>query len=141
MIRLLYSSEAAHDLTEQDIANILQKSNKNNPSEGITGVLVYGGNLFMQVLEGPELAVLKKYTTICDDKRNTNNKIIFITYTDNRLFGKWAMCHINCDPVDIRKIYDLNSKASETVPPENFTKTMREFMRRLSSAEVYSIMK
>ena len=77
MIRLLYSSQATQNITEQDILNILQKSNKNNAREDITGVLVYGGNLFMQVLEGPELAVLKKYVTICEDQRNTNNKIIF----------------------------------------------------------------
>ena len=135
MIRLLYSSQATQNITEQDILNILQKSNKNNAREDITGVLVYGGNLFMQVLEGPELAVLKKYVTICEDQRNTNNKIIFITYTQKRMFGEWAMCKIKCDPLDIQKIYDLNSKAAETIPPESFSKTMREFLRRLSSAE------
>lgn len=61
MIRLLYSSQARPGITEQDIAEILEQSRKNNLDSGITGVLLYGGELFMQVLEGPELAVLKKY--------------------------------------------------------------------------------
>lgn len=65
MIRLLYSSQATQNITEQDIAEILEKSQKNNQEVGITGVLLYGGHLFMQVLEGPEQAVLKKYITIC----------------------------------------------------------------------------
>jgi len=60
MIRLLYSSQATQNITEQDIAEILEKSQKNNQEVGITGVLLYGGHLFMQVLEGPEQAVLKK---------------------------------------------------------------------------------
>lgn len=141
MIRLLYSSQAAQNITEKDILNILQKSHNNNAKENITGILLYGGNLFMQVLEGDELVVLKKYVTICEDKRNTNNKIIFISYTEKRMFDKWAMCQFKCDPLDIQRIYDINSKATETVPPESFSKTMREFLHMLSVAEMDSLLK
>ncbi|MDO9150430.1 MAG: BLUF domain-containing protein [Methylotenera sp.] len=135
MIRLLYSSQAAHDITEQDITNILEQSRKNNLDADITGVLVYGGHLFMQVLEGPELAVLKKYVTICEDPRNSLSKIIYISYTDKRMFADWSMGTIQCEPVALQKIFDLNSRAAETIAPESFRETMRDFLRRLNSAK------
>ncbi|WP_036302218.1 BLUF domain-containing protein [Methylotenera sp. L2L1] len=135
MIRLLYSSQAAQDITEQGIADILGKSQKNNDEAGITGILVYGGQLFMQVLEGPELAVLKLYVTICEDARNSLNKIIYISYTDKRMFGDWSMGIIQCDPIAYQKIFDLNSRATETIEPGSFRDTMRDFLRRLNSAK------
>ena len=135
MIRLLYSSKSKSDITGQDIADILATSQKNNQLEDITGILVYGGNLFMQVLGGPELAVLKLYVKICEDERNSLNKIIYISYTDRRMFGDWSMGTIECDPIDYQKIYDLNSRASETVEPDHYRDTMRDFLRRLNSAK------
>lgn len=135
MIRLLYSSKSKSDITGQDIADILATSQKNNQLEDITGILVYGGNLFMQVLEGPELAVLKLYVKICEDERNSLNKIIYISYTDRRMFGDWSMGTIECDPIDYQKIYDLNSSASETIEPDHYRDTMRDFLRRLNSAK------
>jgi hypothetical protein len=135
MIRLLYSSQATQDITEQDVADILEKSQVNNHDADITGVMIYGGELFMQVLEGPELAVLKKYVTICEDARNNLNKIIYITYTDKRIFGEWSMGKIQCDPIAYQKIFDLNARATETVEPDSFRETMRDFLRRLNSAK------
>jgi hypothetical protein len=135
MIRLLYSSQATQNITEQDIAEILEKSQKNNQEVGITGVLLYGGHLFMQVLEDPEQAVLKKYITICEDKRNSLNKIIYISYADKRMFGDWSMATIQCDQIGFQKIFDLNSRATESIAPESFRETMRDFLRRLNSAK------
>lgn len=135
MIRLLYSSQARPGITEQDIAEILEQSRKNNLDSGITGVLLYGGELFMQVLEGPELAVLKKYIAICDDSRNSLNKIIHITYTEKRIFDDWSMGAIKCDPIEYQKIFDLNARATETTEPDIFRNTMRDFLRRLNAAK------
>ena len=59
MIRLLYISHATREISEAQIQDILQSSRRNNPALGITGVLVHGGGQFMQILEGPEHAVLR----------------------------------------------------------------------------------
>jgi len=59
MIRLLYISHATREISEAQIQDILQSSRRNNPALGITGVLVHGGAQFMQILEGPEHAVLR----------------------------------------------------------------------------------
>ena len=51
MIRLLYCSQAKPDFTKETLDEILLISRKNNSTAGITGVLVHGGGMFMQVLD------------------------------------------------------------------------------------------
>lgn len=54
MIRILYFSQSTRDITDPQVRDILESSRRNNPSLGITGVLIHGGGMFMQVLEGPK---------------------------------------------------------------------------------------
>jgi len=76
MIRLLYFSQAMNPISAEDVQDILQVSRRNNSATGLSGVLIHGGGLFMQVLEGPEQSVLRKYVKILDDKRHSNCQII-----------------------------------------------------------------
>lgn len=47
MIQLIYVSSATHDMSEQDLVDILEKSKSNNQEQDITGMLFYaGGNFF-----------------------------------------------------------------------------------------------
>jgi len=77
MIRLLYLSQSSSALSKEQVQKILESSRRNNPALGLTGVLIHGGGVFMQVLEGPEQAVLRMYLKILDDKRHINCKIIY----------------------------------------------------------------
>jgi len=70
MIRLLYISQAAPSINDEQVQDILKSSRRNNPAVGVSGVLLHGGGLFMQILEGPEDAVLRKYVRILDDRRH-----------------------------------------------------------------------
>ncbi|MCL6485560.1 MAG: BLUF domain-containing protein, partial [Janthinobacterium lividum] len=79
MFRLLYISRAAPTISDEQVQDILQCSRRNNPNTGITGILVHGGGLFMQVLEGPEQEVLRKYVKILDDPRHSAAEILYIS--------------------------------------------------------------
>ena len=52
LVRLLYASRAAKGVTQAAIDSIMQQSRAHNPAQGITGALCYGGDVYMQVLEG-----------------------------------------------------------------------------------------
>jgi hypothetical protein len=71
MIRLLYisTSRLAPDSQEKQLREILDASKRNNADLGITGMLVHGGGMFLQVLEGPDNNVLRIYSKILDDPR------------------------------------------------------------------------
>lgn len=135
MIRLLYFSQATNVISDEEVQTILQVSRRNNSATGITGVLVYGGGLFMQILEGPEQSVLKKYVKITDDKRHTNCQIIHITPTNERIFEGWSMGFVKCEhPVEFEHILGLRDQRKEVVRAKAFTDAMNFFLKRLKEA-------
>jgi len=134
MIRLVYISQAMVGITDEQVQEILRSSQRNNASNGVTGVLVFGGGLFMQVLEGPEQAVLRLYVKIIDDRRHSDCRLIHISPADEQVFNKWSMAVLSGDPLDFQRIGELRAKRLETVQSQTFTNLMREFVRKLGAA-------
>ena len=134
MIRLLYISHATREISEAQIQDILRSSRRNNPALGITGVLVHGGAQFMQILEGPEHAVLRLYVRILDDSRNENCRIIHISPANERMFEKWSMGVIDSDPLGFEHVMELRSRRLEAVRAKQFTAVMCEFLGRLNAS-------
>lgn len=127
MIRLLYCSQAKPEANQETVEAILLASRKNNRACDITGVLIHGGGMYMQVLEGPEQAVLRTYVKILGDKRHTDSRIIHITPAKDRLFKNWTMGVIEADPLTFEHIAKLRAHRLESVHSEAFTQVMREF--------------
>lgn len=138
MIRLLYFSQATYLISNEHVQQILEASRRNNPAVGVTGILVHGGGLFMQVLEGPEQAVLRLYVKILDDNRHSNSEIIYITPTDKRIFENWSMGSINCsDPLRFEQIKILQSQRKEVVSTKVFTDAMHAFLKMLNADQLH----
>lgn len=132
MIRLLSLSQSKKDISAEQVEDILQVSQRNNPVIGITGVLLHGGGLFMQVLEGPEEAVFRKYVDILDDSRHDASKMIYMSRVKDRMFEKWSMGIIKSEMLEFQHIADLNAKSIETIDAVVFTDMLRDFVRRLN---------
>ena len=73
------------------LEDILTKSRSNNPAIGVTGNLIYHADLFLQLLEGPHLAVHKLYETILADNRHADIVKLRDETVNRRLFASWAM--------------------------------------------------
>lgn len=131
MIRLLYLSHAAPTVSDKDVQDILACARKNNPANGITGVLLHGGGLFMQVLEGPEREVLRQYVKILDDQRHSDARILLISPANSRIFEKWSMGNIDGDPLEFQHIFEMRARRIEVIDAKEFALTMREFATRL----------
>jgi len=56
LVRLLYASRAI-DTSAGAIEAILAQARQYNPTCGITGILCYGGGIFLQAIEGGRMAV------------------------------------------------------------------------------------
>ncbi len=54
MIQISYISTATKSMSQEDLEEILKTSRKNNAGSGITGMLLYMNNTFVQILEGEE---------------------------------------------------------------------------------------
>ena len=106
----VYISESTESYGDEVLNDILLKANKKNEGLHISGVLVYNGGSFIQLLEGEQHMILKLYDQITHDKRHTNIKHIYEGYSQSRLFDKWTMAYKNIKEynMDLRdKIEDL----------------------------------
>ena len=135
MIRLLYISHAAPTISDEQVQDILLSSRRNNSASSITGILIHGGGLFMQVLEGQEQDVIRKYVKILDDPRHSGAQILYISPANNRIFEKWSMGGIESDPLQFQYIAKLRARRLEVIEANTFMETMREFAQRLNDAK------
>jgi hypothetical protein len=133
MIRLLYVSQVTPGTSEEQVRDILKVSQKSNAASGITGVLLHGGGMFMQVLEGPEHTVLRKYVKILDDKRHDDCRIIHISPAEQRMFDKWSMGIINSDPLQFQHVRELKAHRLEAVQAKVFSALLYDFINTLNT--------
>ncbi|KAF7598357.1 MAG: blue light sensor protein [Candidatus Dactylopiibacterium carminicum] len=95
LVRLLYASRAAQPLTGDIIDSILAQSRAHNPAHGVTGILCYSGDVFMQVLEGGRDAVCELYNTIVRDPRHQQVRLLAYEEISERRFASWTMGQVN----------------------------------------------
>lgn len=133
ILRLLYISDATDGLDDDAVTAILKSAGKNNPPLGITGVLVFGGGVFAQVLEGPERGVLEKYVQVMADRRHRNCRIVYVTTAVGRLFEGVSMAALQAIPLELVHIAELDAHRKETVPNEAFANLMNVFFSRLQA--------
>ena len=77
MYHLIYASSAAKALTQRQLDDLLTKVRQNNIKLDITGMLIYTGGHFIQVLEGEEDMVKKLYNSI---RKDTRHKDVIVIY-------------------------------------------------------------
>ena len=95
LVRLMYASRAAEDLKHEALSAILKKSTAANARHGITGVLCFSGEIFLQVLEGGRSQVSALYNRITADPRH--HDVVLLSYEEiaERSFAGWAMGQVN----------------------------------------------
>lgn len=91
MFRLIYSSTLAVPMTKTLIDDIVSVSVRNNEQIGITGVLLFAQDHFMQVLEGSKAEVETTIQKIVNDHRHTGVRILFKGVARERAFPDWHM--------------------------------------------------
>ena len=95
LVRCLYASQAVTPLREPLIETILEQSRRNNPRRGVTGLLCYSGDVFIQVLEGGRDGVCDLFNTIVRDARHQGVRILLFEEIPARKFADWTMGQAN----------------------------------------------
>ena len=103
---LLYASTARLNLTQADLDAIRSESENWNREHEVTGLLVFNGEGFSQVLEGTETAVLTLYDRIRRDPRHTGCVTLFSRPIARRRYPDWAMGFR--ERTDLILAYDLD---------------------------------
>jgi hypothetical protein len=95
LVRLLYASRLVDTESSSATESILAQSRTHNPASGITGILCYGGGIFLQALEGGRLAVSELYGHIQKDTRHKDVVLLHYEEIMERRFGGWTMGQVN----------------------------------------------
>ena len=99
LVRLLYASRAV-DRSDEAIEAILSQSRHFNPTSGITGILCYGGGIFLQAIEGGRSPVSDLYGHIQRDKRHKEVVLLHYEEITERRFGGWTMGQVNMSKIN-----------------------------------------
>lgn len=91
---LTYTSWARPSISDGDVEDILKSAHTNNPLDGISGVLIFNGGAFMQVLEGSEQAIDEMVERLRRDKRHSNFFIREERLVTERAFPDWSMAYL-----------------------------------------------
>jgi hypothetical protein len=113
LYNLVYCSHAATGVDDKAVDTIVATSRRRNPPLGITGLLVFGGGVFFQWIEGPKAHVTRLMELILSDPRHET--VVILSTSEEvreRIFPNWDMELVGQE--DIREVLlDALEQASD----------------------------
>ena len=88
---IIYRSNLREDAPLKALEDMVTAANIKNRRSDVTGILLFNGHHFFQLLEGPEEQVKEIYRCICNDPRHHNIVELMCDYAPARRFGKVGM--------------------------------------------------
>ena len=101
LIQHIYVSHAAPTFEEHEIPELLKQIRPDNAKHGITGMLIYTGTAFLQVLEGAQASVNELFDRILRDRRHMRVTSIVHEALYERQFNDWTMDFVTVDATDV----------------------------------------
>ena len=106
MKRLIYCSQATHDVSPDELVTLLELARERNAAAGLSGMLLYSGQSFLQMLEGDDAALDATYDRILVDERHMNLRLLKDAQVNVRMFPDWTMGFEHVDDEDLAEELD-----------------------------------
>lgn len=120
-------------LADWDLVNsILASSARNNPANGITGVLVATETHFLQVLEGEFEVLNATFERIARDPRHEKVQLISFAEIEERKFGDWAMHAVGLFDINRKLVINLGEKFGQDNGNVRIPSRLEDVMEMLS---------
>jgi hypothetical protein len=91
MKRIIYCSQSTVDFSPEELIALLELARAKNEQSGLSGMLLYSGQSFLQMLEGEPAALEETYARILTDDRHVNLRLLMSAEVPARLFPDWTM--------------------------------------------------
>ena len=88
---IVYASSSTQLLSQQELEELLVVARRNNTRDDITGLLLYEGGNFLQILEGPKPILDATYERIKKDTRHKGLITLISKGFSGRNFSEWSM--------------------------------------------------
>lgn len=105
---VIYRSRAIKIYSEDELLEMLKTFRKKNESLGITGMLLYDENSFIQVIEGEDTIISQLYDCIQRDSRHRLVTTIVKEKINDKDFRNWSMGFCRVDQQQLNNIKGLN---------------------------------
>lgn len=132
LYQLVYCSRATPGIDDKAVDGIIRIARRRNPEQGITGLLVFGGGIFFQWLEGPRDNITALMARLQADRRHQD--IVTLDTSEEvreRLFPDWDM-----ELVSGLHIRDVLQDALDNARDTASAATLRGLLQRLESGEL-----
>jgi outer membrane receptor for monomeric catechols len=130
LIQLTYASRPSLAFKNEDLANILAASKRNNARVGVTGALCLSNGIFLQQLEGDRTEVNRLYHRILADARHRDPVVLNFAEINSRRFTNWQMGSLA--PLEAnRHIYLKYSRSASFDPYGMSAATLQDFFNEL----------
>ena len=124
---LTYTSRARLDLTDDDLNDIHQTARHLNALDGVTGLLLFDGSRFLQIIEGGEGAIDNLVERLRMDPRHSAFEVRDEREVDRRSFEDWSM-----ELVRVSAGYKAAREEVATILPPGVAAPVRDMMLRMS---------
>lgn len=131
MHQLIYTSEARAGLSQEDVFRIVEQSARNNPSADITGFLVFQRGRFLQLIEGPLMALEMLMAQLAQDDRHGGLKVLSRAPISDRSFPRWRMRRVG---VEMNAVEELESALRSEGMGRPLPQPVRDFLRETVDA-------
>ncbi|MCS2159149.1 diguanylate phosphodiesterase [Scandinavium sp. H11S7] len=88
---IIYRSHLCDNVPTKFLEAMVAGANTKNCQADVTGILLFNGTHFFQLLEGPDHNVKAIYNAICEDPRHYNVVELLCDYAPSRRFGNVGM--------------------------------------------------
>jgi len=115
---LTYTSLARLDLQTSDLEDIHRAARELNALDGITGLLVFNGIHFLQIIEGAHDAIDDLVQRLRRDPRHTGLEVRDERKVSTRSFPDWSMELVRVKAGYFEARETLENRLPDTVPEE-----------------------
>ncbi|MEX1166975.1 MAG: BLUF domain-containing protein [Hydrogenophaga sp.] len=98
---IIYVSLASQEMSEAELAHLLEDSRIRNLAQGISGMMIYHRREFMQLLEGEQSTIFAVYDRIVRDPRHQQIYKLWDGPIAQRNFEHWEMAYVSPDGLDL----------------------------------------
>jgi hypothetical protein len=110
LFELIYQSSALNTFSDEQLESLVSEARNFNVAHDITGLLVFDGKSFLQILEGDKKIVEDLYDRISMDERHCNVNLRWSQHSAERSFSDWSMGCFALEGASVEKDLMLKSR-------------------------------
>ncbi|RZK90944.1 MAG: BLUF domain-containing protein [Hymenobacter sp.] len=131
MHHIIYLSRATAPFSDEQLQALLEEARLHNAANELTGMLLYGNDQFLQVLEGERGRVQAIYERIGQDPRHHNVTLFADKQINERAFSGWSMAYHPVNPAQFLEFANYVSPQDVQLEHPNLTQADAQLLQLL----------